>query len=711
MSIHTRPWRTTDSLGNKALGSLVHYASERKEKTEPARHIVHQHGDQMLFDNTTTSRKFDKSPKLAMAYCDAPGSASPKWLVSEDPESDVASASGRSMSLASTPSHGSVEAEFYPSVHVDTAIEATRNTMYCSRMRLSQFQRLQTRANWVSFVQELRDNLPANIRQQNDRYQLVDYGGSSTVWAAAFTSHGSMDTLAIKVLHRDTTSSEAELPSELRIMQGLRHNHIVAFVGSFVRQEQFCVILYPLAVCNLAQYLKETTDINLKKYHPHEQRQLILLTALGCLTSAVMYFHITENIKHKDIKPENILVDKFGAVHLADFGISKKYHADNVTSGQTPFTERYAPPEVVKQGTRGLSSDIFSLGCVFLEMATVILGESLGSLGEMVFAQGGVERKSYYQSVFGVGKWINHLKTKATEHTLSAQHLDAIHRMISCKPEDRPDIEYLHELFQNFAKDCCECQAESSPLPLIGGKHHLSELCAEENVTVAQDETFITQVPMFDTAWREPEGYTGKIPPQSSYSSPSLHVSWTKQGRATPQRGNLEMTETHPKLNLNGEDIDLASEDSDLSDDFDLIDEDSDRESAVLFRQIMASVHEFLRKMKFKDWITYFHQCPDFHQCSPGSSSTGTSCGFTTQERSAKRRLTGRPSQYQRPDQDSDSDADNNPPGAARNGRGNTSTGLQQPRPFACPFFRRHSNRCTNRACAGPGWRELHRLK
>src|SRR6202040_2867361 len=109
------------------------------------------------------------------------------------------------------------------------------------------------------------------------------------------------------------------------------------------------------------------------------------LTAFGCLSSAVRYLHTSRKIKHKDIKPENILVDRYGSVLLADFGISKQYEDDTLTEGTTPFTDKYAPPEVVDQDKRGLSSDIFSLGCVFLEMATVTLGESLENLSCAVF--------------------------------------------------------------------------------------------------------------------------------------------------------------------------------------------------------------------------------------------------------------------------------------------------------------------------------------
>jgi serine/threonine protein kinase len=60
----------------------------------------------------------------------------------------------------------------------------------------------------------------------------------------------------------------------------------------------------------------------------------------------------------------------------ADFGISKKFAADELsqTSGLIALTRKYCSPEVYDGEPRGRAADVFSLGCVFLEIATVIQG-------------------------------------------------------------------------------------------------------------------------------------------------------------------------------------------------------------------------------------------------------------------------------------------------------------------------------------------------
>ncbi|KAF2814968.1 kinase-like protein, partial [Mytilinidion resinicola] len=122
---------------------------------------------------------------------------------------------------------------------------------------------------------------------------------------------------------------------------------------------------HPVADCDLSHYLK----------HPISSRgyQGTLKTFFGCLATALGYLHGFD-IRHKDIKPSNILIYN-GDVLLTDFRISRD--CDNTrgtTEGPTPMTPKYAAPEAADYAPRNSSSDIWSLGCVFLEMITVVKG-------------------------------------------------------------------------------------------------------------------------------------------------------------------------------------------------------------------------------------------------------------------------------------------------------------------------------------------------
>ena len=94
-----------------------------------------------------------------------------------------------------------------------------------------------------------------------------------------------------------------------------------------------------------------------------------------------------------------------------------------------PWTEQveYAPIEKLQRGVyglRGLESDIFSLGCVFLEMTTVIMGASLQEMWKKIFptqtlvldskrtgkAQHEEPKDSYCESLDEIKVWISYLK-------------------------------------------------------------------------------------------------------------------------------------------------------------------------------------------------------------------------------------------------------------------------------------------------------------
>jgi serine/threonine protein kinase len=196
-------------------------------------------------------------------------------------------------------------------------------------------------------------------------------------------------------------SSEARSKAlkEVRTMSRLRHPHIVAYVASFesycfqtrqiryrlqqrasngaackprVKEHVLAIAMYPPAPGNLDTLLHDV-------FHDPQQSECLrrqLHSYFGCLAQAVAYLHRQGvQIRHKDIKPANIVVDDFGAPILTDFGLSKHFEAGEHSEGPTPKTLKYADPESITEQRRDERSDIFSLGCVYLEIVTVLLGK------------------------------------------------------------------------------------------------------------------------------------------------------------------------------------------------------------------------------------------------------------------------------------------------------------------------------------------------
>lgn len=130
--------------------------------------------------------------------------------------------------------------------------------------------------------------------------------------------------------------------------------------------------MLPVADCTLADYY-DIAQGSLEKL-------TILRTFFGCLAEALRYLHDIR-IRHKDIKPKNILVNG-DQVLLTDFGVAIDWEDSTTptTTGPYSVTRRYAAPEVLACEPRNTASDIWSLGCVFVEMFSLLKGSNVDAL-------------------------------------------------------------------------------------------------------------------------------------------------------------------------------------------------------------------------------------------------------------------------------------------------------------------------------------------
>lgn len=169
---------------------------------------------------------------------------------------------------------------------------------------------------------------------------------------------------------------------EVAHLERVTHGHVVRVIGTYSMGNDLSILLYPATEYNLETFIQSLDRVELRDYE-WRTRLYALNSFCSCLVRTLAYLH-GRMVKHMDIKPRNILVRSVRhrsgfrtfKVYIADFGIARSYSslADSETEGPTSFTRKYAAPEVWddEKPKRGLPVDVFSLGCVLLEIVAAL---------------------------------------------------------------------------------------------------------------------------------------------------------------------------------------------------------------------------------------------------------------------------------------------------------------------------------------------------
>ena len=348
--------------------------------------------------------------------------------------------------------------------------------------------------------------------------KISDKKASIDVYEAPDISFGKA--FVVKTI-RDSDSRRTTA-KEVENMRGLRHPHITALLGTFNYQARLNIMIFPAACCDLQAFMNrmsegtstpQSTTSSSHQLHgssatssgqsghhgarhnpwpvtlPIEREFENLRGYFVCLSQALRYLH-EQGVRHKDIKPANILIDKSQSVILTDFGISRRFPKDesHITNNEWKFTRKYASPEIMKDRKmpRDDSSDVFSLGCVFLEMATLLLEKTLSGLSDHCSTTVNETAKddAYYYNLEKVHAWIDHLRASrgfrpVLDHWVPGEnvvsqgvspsfdnHLTAalvdVRKMLDEVPQNRPASKVLWNRFQDISpKECRDCDPRS----------------------------------------------------------------------------------------------------------------------------------------------------------------------------------------------------------------------------------------------------------
>ncbi|OAL01930.1 kinase-like protein [Phaeosphaeriaceae sp. SRC1lsM3a] len=161
-----------------------------------------------------------------------------------------------------------------------------------------------------------------------------------------------------------------------------------------------------------------------------------LAQAMGCMAEALRFLH-HHNIRHKDMKPSQILLSSKG-LRLTDFGLSKdtSHLTSSETSGGERITIRYHAPERQLQQRCGKPEDIFALGCTYLEMAYRICGLD----SNKYLNNDKAPMWSFQANINSIDAWLAPFE-QSTQTLLRAMPTGLIRAMLTDDPKERPSID------------------------------------------------------------------------------------------------------------------------------------------------------------------------------------------------------------------------------------------------------------------------------
>jgi tRNA A-37 threonylcarbamoyl transferase component Bud32 len=178
-------------------------------------------------------------------------------------------------------------------------------------------------------------------------------------------SAGEVCLYAVKTVEKDDMRrmriTQEDVRREARVLAQLRHRHIILYFGVEETEEEMGIVMELAEGGSLADF--EYVDL----------KEVLIMTTQ--ISNAMEYMH-SQGVVHRDIKPDNILLSHTGAgaiqIKIADFGVAVLLAT---TSGSTALlsragTHQYFAPERAKGQSYGKMADMWSVGCVIIELLT-----------------------------------------------------------------------------------------------------------------------------------------------------------------------------------------------------------------------------------------------------------------------------------------------------------------------------------------------------
>lgn len=260
-----------------------------------------------------------------------------------------------------------------------------------------------------------------NNRLHNYRIceKRIGKGSFSTIYKCFDISN---NVYALKKIDMDKLKNKSIIKNEFNIMRKLSHINIIKVFDLIIDD----------TLNNVYIFMEYFENGDLCKYLGGNALEEKKVNNFSIQIKNGLQYLYTQNIVHRDIKPQNILVSNDKILKIIDFGLSKNININNEIMDTICGSPMYMAPEIIKTKNYTIKSDIWSFGVIIYEM---------------VYGYTPLRATN----IFNLIKLIDNYEIKYPSNTISYDCIDILKKMLKKNPHDRIDWDslFLHTWLVN----------------------------------------------------------------------------------------------------------------------------------------------------------------------------------------------------------------------------------------------------------------------
>jgi len=279
------------------------------------------------------------------------------------------------------------------------------------------------------------------MKNKLDKYEKLEKLGEGT-YGVVYKARDKVtkELYAFKKIRLE--SDDEGIPStairEIALLKELQHPNIVR-IQDVIHTNKKLILVFEFVDQDLKKFLTSRDGKPLES--------ILVKSLLYQLIRGIAHCHLMK-VLHRDLKPQNLLVSKEGVLKLADFGLARAFGIPVKNYTNEVVTLWYRAPDILL-GSKNYSTsiDIWSIGCIFVEMINMkplFPGNSEQDQMKKIFKVMGTPTVEKWPSVADLPEWKPENFEKYPGISLSSicpklepEGLDLLDKLLRCNPSER----------------------------------------------------------------------------------------------------------------------------------------------------------------------------------------------------------------------------------------------------------------------------------